>query len=100
MNLSMIFAVAAMAGAVLLLVQTSNRIWPLVAVIAAGIHLLILTRIVHLSISGLSLSLVLGLALAVAGVMCWLKVSSKLHVSAATVVALLGLIMAANVVVR
>ena len=66
------------------------RLWPAVATVAAGLELLKGLGLLHLSVSGLSLSLVLGAALAVAGALCWAKLSGKLHVTAATVIMLVG----------
>lgn len=100
MSQSMIFAVAALVSAVVLLLQSKNRLWAIVALVAAGLHLLIVSGLLRLSLSGISLSLVLGLALLVAGVMSWLKVVGKVQVSAATVVTLAGALMALSGFVR
>ncbi len=88
----MIFALAALACAVLLAVQLQNRLWPVIAAVVAGIELLMALGVVRLSIANVPLPLVLGVALAVSGVAIWLKANGKVHVSAATVVAIVGLL--------
>ena len=89
---SLILAIAALACAVLLVVQLKNRLWAAVAVAVAGLEVLIAFGLVRLSIASFPLPIVLGVALAVAGVLLWLKVQGKTHVSAATVVAAVGAI--------
>ena len=90
MNLSFVFAIAALVCSVLLLVQMKNRIWAIAAAAIAGLELLIALNVVHLSVAGIPLALVLGVALAIAGVVVWMQVQGKTHVSAATIIALVG----------
>lgn len=90
MNLSLILAIAALACAVLLAVQLQSRVFAIIAAFVAGIEVLIAFGILRLSISGIPLGLVLAIALAVAGVLTWAKTQGKLHVSAATVILVVG----------
>jgi hypothetical protein len=90
LSVSLMLAIAALGCAVLLLVQMKHRLWPAVAVAVAGIELLLAFGVVRLSIASFSLPTLLAVALAVAGVLLWLKVQGKMHVSAATVVAAVG----------
>jgi hypothetical protein len=89
-NLSFVFAVAALVCAVLLLVQIKNRLWALVAAVVAAVELLIALNVIRLSVAGVPLAMVLGVALAIAGVVVWMQVQGKTHVSAATIIALVG----------
>ena len=92
MNVHTVLAVAALAGAIVLIATSHARLGAIVAAIAAGIDVLIRLGIVHIGVSGISLGLVIGLLLAIPGVICWMRVSSKTGVSAATVVALVGVL--------
>jgi hypothetical protein len=74
----------------MLVVGSSSRVAAIVAVIAAAVDVAIRLGVIHLGVSGVSLALVIGFALAVPGVLTWLRVASKSAVSAATVVALVG----------
>lgn len=100
MSLPTILAVAALACAILLVVQLKVRLWPVVAAVVSGLEVLLAFGIIHLSVSGFPLGVVLGVALAVAGVLVWLKVQGKTHVSAATVIALVGAFQTLTGVVR
>lgn len=80
--------VAALAASILVLVVQNGGIYPIVAVAVSGIEALLSFGIVHVSIS--HLWLILGIALAVVGVMIYLRSSAKPAVAAATVIALVG----------
>lgn len=92
MNLPFVFAIAALACALFLVFQTNSRVWAIVAAVVAGLELLIALGLVRLSVAGIPLGTLLGLALAVAGVFAWLQVQGKTHVSAATLIAAVGTI--------
>ena len=86
----------AVACSVVLLLQHKARLFPIVALVASGIELLMSLGVLHLSIGSFSLLLVLGVALAVAGIGVYLKASAKPVVSAATVVTLIGALQVTN----
>ncbi|MGA9523485.1 MAG: hypothetical protein WBV82_18625 [Myxococcaceae bacterium] len=90
MNVSLILAIAALACAVFLAVQVQSRLFPVVASAVAAIEVLMALGIVRLAVSGIPLGLVLAIALAVAGALCWVKAQPKLHVSAATIILIVG----------
>jgi hypothetical protein len=100
LNLPTMFAVAALACAILLVVQLKFRMWPAVAAVVSGLELLLAFGIIHFSVAGFPLGTILGVALAVAGVLVWLKVQGKMHVSAATVIALVGTFQTLTAVMR
>ena len=83
-------ALAALVCAVLLVIQLKVRLWPVVAAVVSGLEVLLAFGIIHLSVAGFPLGTILGIALAVAGVLVWLKVQGKTHVSAATIIAIVG----------
>ncbi|HZA51294.1 MAG TPA: hypothetical protein VE549_11165 [Myxococcaceae bacterium] len=100
MNFPTMLALAALACAILLVVQLKLRLWPAVAAVVSGLEVLLAFGIIHLSVAGFPLGTILGIALAVAGVFVWLKVQGKTHVSAATVIALVGAFQVLTAVMR
>ena len=85
-------AVAAFVAALLLTLAPAQRLLAAIALIARGVEVAMSFGLLHLSVARVPLRLVLGLCLAVPGVILWVRVSSKSSVSAATVVSLVGLL--------
>ena len=81
----------AFVGALVLVIQHRPLLFPAIALVASGIELLNALHAIHLSLGRISLTLVLGIALAVAGAAVYLRSSAKPVVAAATAVALIGL---------
>jgi hypothetical protein len=92
MTLHVALAVAALAASAVLLFSTVGRPLAVVAVIASGLEVAMALGALRLHVAGLPLGLVLGLALAVPGLLAWLRAASKPAVSAAAVVALAGVL--------
>jgi hypothetical protein len=100
MHLPNLIALAALASSLLLLFQLRERVFPITAVVASGLEVLFGFNVVHFSIHGLNLVLVLGAALAVAGVFLWLRTRSKHHTTASTVIAFVGAMQVLGVLLR
>ncbi|HVK75130.1 MAG TPA: hypothetical protein VM734_17495 [Kofleriaceae bacterium] len=83
---------AALAGSILLVLQRGDRVFPIVAVVAAGVEALIVWRIIQLSSSTVRIDVILPALLAVAGAICWARSTDKPAVTAATVVTIVGLL--------
>jgi hypothetical protein len=95
MNVHTVLALAALAGSIYLVLGSSARIAAVIAVVAAGLDVLIRLGVLHFGVSGaagISVGLVIGIALAAPGVLAWLSSTAKTAVSAATVVALVGIL--------
>lgn len=92
-NLSTVLPVAAFVASILLFMNGKARTWAIVATIASGLMLSVALRLVRFSIVGVSLNVVLGAALAVAGGFLYTQVARKHHVAAATVLVLVGVIV-------
>jgi hypothetical protein len=90
----LVFAIAALVGSVLLLGDKDSRMWGFIGIVAAGIAVATALGVISLSIAGISISLILGIALAVAGGIALTKVSSKMRIIAATIVAAVGTLTA------
>lgn len=92
-SLSTVLAVAALAASVVLLVQSQSRAWAIAAAVASGIMVAAAFGLLTFSIAGVSLSVVLGGVLVVAGAFLYGKESRKLRVACSTVVAVVGAIV-------
>jgi uncharacterized protein YybS (DUF2232 family) len=78
------------ASAVLVLGQ--SRALAAIALVASGVEVARAFGLLRLAIAGVPLGLVLGLCLAVPGLLAWLRASAKAQVSAAAVVTLVGVL--------
>lgn len=84
--------VAALAGAILALIYHRERLFPTLALVAAGVELLMAMKILTIGVKGLPLALILGGILVVAGGVTWFRSSVKLAITGATATTLVGLL--------
>lgn len=89
-NLATVLIIATFCCAIYLLLDRSDRMFPMLAVIASGVELLLAFGVMSLSVAKFRIDVILPALLVVAGVACWTKVSSKGTITAATVIALIG----------
>ena len=82
--------VVAVVSAVLLLLQKSERVWPIVAVIAAGIEALLVFNLMSLSLAKFRIDVILPALLVLSGAICWHKASTKHTITASAFVTLIG----------
>ncbi len=92
MHLGTLLVLVALAAAVVLLVKSTSRGLPIAALVIAGLQALLRFGVVSLGVRGMQVSLVLGIALAVVGVFLWTQAGQKTSISAATAVALVGVL--------
>lgn len=92
LTLPALLALAALASAVVIIVETNDRVLPAIAVTVAGLEVAIAFGILHFSIRGLPVGLLLAGALAIAAVLLYRKVQQRIAITAATVMALVGAI--------
>src|SRR5512138_2602946 len=100
MTLHVALALSALIGSIMLFLSTSSRAVALVALVASGIEVAMALGLLHLSVAHLPLGIVLGLALAVPGVLAWLRSSAKTATSAAVIVAFVGALQVASALGR
>ena len=100
MSLHLALAVAGLAGAAFLVAGKAARFPGTVALLAAAIEVAMALGLVHFSVAGVPLGLVLGLCLAVPGLLAWLRSTSKAAITAATVVFLGGALQVIGAVGR
>jgi hypothetical protein len=91
-NVANAFALAALVASAFLLLGSAARIPAVFATAAAGLEVLMAYGVVHLSVSGFPVGLVLGAVLLAAGIVAYLRVSAKGAVSAATIAVLVGMV--------
>lgn len=82
--------VTTLIAAVVLLVNRTDRMFPTLAVIAAGIQALMVFGIMSLTLSKFRIDVILPALLVVAGGVCWGKSSTKPTITAATLVTVIG----------
>ncbi len=100
MSLHVALAVSALVASIVLFLAHSSRALAAVALVASGVEVAMALGLLHLSVAHLPLGIVLGLALAVPGVLAWLRSSAKTATSAAVVVAFVGAIQVASALGR
>lgn len=86
----------AVACSIVLLLQHKARLFPLIALAASAIELLMAAGFLRLNLGSVPITLILGVAIAVAGIAVYLKTSSKPVVSSATVLTLIGALQVAS----
>jgi hypothetical protein len=89
-NLGTVLIGTALAAAIYLLLNRSDRMFPTIAVIAAGIELLLVMGVMSLSLAKFRVDVILPGLLVVSGVMCWSRSTEKGSITAATIVTLMG----------
>ena len=91
-SFSTALVVAALASSLLLVFQRGDRVFPIIALVASGIEALLAWRIIQLSSSAIRIDVILPALLAIAGVVCWARSTSKPTVTGATVITLIGVL--------
>lgn len=92
MVLHLALAVAALAASIVLLFSAVGRALAVVGLVASGLEVAMALGAIRLHLAGVPLGLVLGLALALPGLVAWLRAASKAAVSAAAILALAGIL--------
>jgi uncharacterized protein YybS (DUF2232 family) len=92
MTLHVALAVSALLAAVALFLSAQSRTLATIALVAGALEVAMAFGVLRLSVAGVPLGLVLGLGLAVPGILAWLRVSAKTAVSAAAIVAFTGVL--------
>jgi hypothetical protein len=91
-NFATVLIIVTFVSSLYLLTQNSDRMWPTLATIASGVELLLSMGIMSLSLARFRVDVILPALLVVAGVICWMKVSTKGTITAATTITLVGAI--------
>lgn len=92
MTIHTILDVSALAAAALLFLVAQGRAVAAVALVAAGLEVAADLGLFRVSVARVDVGLVLAVVLLVAGLVAWFRASTKPAISAATVVAFVGLV--------
>ena len=92
MTLHLALAISALAGSAILLFAQVARPAAAVALVASALEVAMALGVLRIHAGGVPLGLALGLVLAVTGLLAWLRATAKTAVSAATVVAVVGIL--------
>jgi hypothetical protein len=84
--------VVALASSALLLAQAGERLFAGIAFIAAGVEALLVFHLMTLSLAKFRIDVILPALLVVGGGMAWYRSSGKSHVTAATLITVVGLL--------
>jgi hypothetical protein len=85
-------AVCALVASVILVLQGGERLIPLIALVAAALEVLRAFHLLQLSSPRVEIETILTVVLVVTGGIAWARSSSKSAITAATVIALVGVI--------
>ena len=91
MHANNLFTLVALAASVLLVLKVPGRLFPLIALVASAIEVLRGFGILSLKVPVVGAAVLFGGAMVVGGVGSWIKSSHKVPVTAAVLVALVGL---------
>jgi uncharacterized membrane protein YjjB (DUF3815 family) len=92
MHVNNLPALVALAASVLLVLKVPGRLFPVIALAASAIEVLRALGILSLKVPMVGAAVLFGGAMVVGGVGCWVKSASKVPVTAAVLVALVGLL--------
>ncbi|HEX8106851.1 MAG TPA: hypothetical protein VF516_03940 [Kofleriaceae bacterium] len=84
--------VCALIASVLLVLHGGQRLCALIALVACALEALSAFGVLHLSSPKVRIDIILSAVLVVTGAICWMRSAGKTAITAATVVALVGLI--------
>lgn len=90
MHANNLLPVVALAASILLLLKGSGRLFPLIALVASAVEVLRAFGVLSLKVPVIGAALLFGGAMVVGGVGSWIRSSAKVPVTAAVLVALVG----------
>jgi hypothetical protein len=96
MHLWNVLVAVAVVGSIVLVIDRRQRVAGLVALAASGVQALMAAGVITLGVKGVSLGLILGAALAVAGAVCYWQAAAKHAIAAATLVTAIGALQVAQ----
>jgi len=91
MHLNNLPILVALAASVLLVLKVPARLFPVIALAASAIETLRAFGVVSFKVPAIGAAVLFGAAMVVGGAGSWIKSSNKVAVTAAVVVALVGL---------
>lgn len=92
MNVGTLPLLVALGASILLLAKLPARLFPIIALVGTGMEVLRAFGILSFKVPVVGAALLFGGAMVVGGIGSWVKSSGKATVTAATVVAIVGLL--------
>jgi len=92
-----VLAVCALIAAVILVLQGGERLIPLIALVACALEALIAFGALRLSSPKVRIDMILPAVLVITGAIAWARSAGKPAITAATVIALVGVIQLLHV---
>jgi hypothetical protein len=89
-NMPTVLVITTFCAALYLLMNKSDRMWPTLAVIASGVQLLMVFGLMSLTLAKFRIDVIIPALLVIAGVICWMKVSTKGTITASVLIMLIG----------
>src|SRR6187551_3611362 len=89
-NMPTVLVITTFCAALYLLMNKSDRMWPTLAVIASGVQLLMVFGLMSLTLAKFRIDVILPALLVVAGVISWMKVSTKGTITASVLIMLIA----------
>lgn len=87
-----VLIVCALVGSVLVVMQAGDRMFPMIALVVAGLQALIAFDILELSLRKYRIDVILPALLVLSSAICWSRAAAKTATTAATVVLFVGLV--------
>ncbi len=92
LHIHSVLAYSGLAAALVLRAASQSRGLAIVSVLAAGLEVLIQLGLLRLHVVGISLGLVLGVALAVPALLVWFKATGKAALTSSSLATFIGLV--------
>ena len=89
-NMATVLVITTLCAAIYLLLNKSDRMWPTIAVIAAGIQALMAFGLMSMTLAKFRIDVILPALLVLCGIVSWMKVSTKGTITAATLITLIA----------
>ena len=91
MSIQTALILVALASSLVLVMQKSERLFPMIALVAAGMEALLAFGLVSLSVASFRIDVILPALLVIAGIVCWSRSTAKGTTTASTLISLIGL---------
>jgi hypothetical protein len=89
-NMPTILVIATFCASIYLLANGGDRMFPTLATIASGVQLLMVFGLMSLSLAKFRIDVILPAILVLAGIVCWMRFSTKGTTTASTLIALIA----------
>jgi uncharacterized membrane protein YjjP (DUF1212 family) len=89
-NMATVLVITTLCSSIYLLMNNGDRMFPTLAVIASGVQTLLAFGLMSLSLAKFRVDAILPAILIIAGIVCWMRVSTKGTITASTLITLIA----------